>query len=61
MILVNILLAAAALCGLGAFLSVIITFVPHPDLVIIIALSFALAFFDFVREIVRTARARRRH
>ncbi|MEM6488303.1 MAG: hypothetical protein AAF677_08555 [Pseudomonadota bacterium] len=57
--LVDLIFAAAALAGLAAFLYIIVSFVPEPTLIGLVAISLAMAIFDLLRDIARDARSRR--
>ncbi|MEL6336402.1 MAG: hypothetical protein AAFS07_17810 [Pseudomonadota bacterium] len=59
MILFDILFAIAALVGLGAFLWVIISFVPEPALIVVVGIGVFMASFDFLRDLTRQRRASR--
>lgn len=50
-------LSLVGLAGFGAFLFVIASFVPEPDLVIVIAIAFSMALYDFW---IRPLRERKR-
>lgn len=58
MILVDIILALAALTVLGGFLWVVVSFVPEPSLMVVVAVGVGMAAFDFLREIVRSIRGK---
>ena len=60
MILADIVLAIAALAGLGIFVGIIMQFVPEPSLIGVISVSLAMVAFDFVREIWQSIRNRRK-
>lgn len=45
------ILALMALATLAGFLGIIVSFVPEPDLVIIVAVVILMTCFDFFREL----------
>lgn len=47
------IIASLALALLAAFLGIIAVFVPHPDLVAVLAITVVLAAIDFVRDLIR--------
>lgn len=60
MILIDIVLALAALAGLAIFVGIIMEFVPEPSLIAVICVSLALAAFDFLREIWQSFRGKKK-
>ena len=46
-------MALGSLCGLIVFLSVLVVFVPDPDLIIVMTLVAAFALYDFYAAIFR--------
>lgn len=57
MIIVDLVLALAAIAGFGLFLWVIVSTVPEVSLMAVVGIGLFMALFDFLRDI---ARARRR-
>lgn len=51
--MIDKVMAAAALCGLILFLSVLVVFVPETDLIIVLLVVAVLACFDFYRTLFR--------
>lgn len=46
------ILALLAFAGLTIFLAVIVSFVPSPDLIIVVVICVAMAAFDFLRDLI---------
>lgn len=49
--IVDVVLALAALAGFGTFLYIIVSFVPEPSLIVVFGLAFAAVIVDFARQI----------
>ncbi|MEL6197064.1 MAG: hypothetical protein AAFT19_04390 [Pseudomonadota bacterium] len=58
MIIVDLVLALAAIAGFALFLWVIVSTVPEVSLMAVVGIGLFMALFDFLRDI---ARARRRN
>ncbi|MEO0820820.1 MAG: hypothetical protein AAF074_10400 [Pseudomonadota bacterium] len=58
MIAIDLLLAILALAGFGGFLFIIVSFVPEPELILVVGVAVGMAVYDFLRDIVRNWRAR---
>lgn len=54
--MIDWIVAALALAVLGTFVGIIGSFVPHPDLLIVLASIVVLAGIDFVRDLLRSRR-----